>query len=93
MVAWDRIRRLIGVGTLRKLIISERYVGLGPEAAQAGDVVCILFGGRIPYLLRRSIDNSYLLVGECYISGLMHGEALNCVEEWTSRRKGSLYTK
>jgi hypothetical protein len=55
MAAWDRIRRLIGVGTLRKLIISERYVGLGPEAAQAGDVVCILFGGRIPYLLRRSI--------------------------------------
>ena len=31
MAAWDRIRRLIGVGTLRILITSERYVGLGPE--------------------------------------------------------------
>lgn len=87
MEAWDRIRRLIGVGTLRKLISSERFVGLGPEAAQAGDVVCILFGGRNPYLLRRRNDTSYLLVGECYVNGLMHGEALNCVEEWNFQRK------
>jgi hypothetical protein len=64
-----------------------------PEASQVGGVGCILLGGRIPYLLRRSIDSSYLLVGGCYINGLMHGEALNCVEEWNSQRKGSLYTK
>jgi hypothetical protein len=87
MEAWDRIRKLVSVGTSRKLIISERFVGLGPEAAQAGDIICILFGGRIPYLLRPSSDDSYLLVGECYINGLMYGEALNHAEEWGVQKK------
>ena len=86
MAAWDRIRRLIGVGTLRILITSERYVGLGPEASQVRNVACILLDGRIPYLLRRSIDRSHLMVGGCCINGLMHGEALNCVEEWNFQK-------
>ena len=41
--AWDRIRKLLNVGTSRKLVTSERFVGLGPKGAQVGDVVCIFF--------------------------------------------------
>jgi hypothetical protein len=85
--AWDRIRKLVSVGTSRKLVTSERFVGLGPKGAQVGDVVCIFFGGRNPYLLRRSSGDSYLLVGECYFNGLMHGEALSGIEEWNFQKK------
>jgi hypothetical protein len=56
--------------------------GLCPTAAQAGDLVCILFGGLVPFILRpdpihgdcdsRQIHVS--LIGECYIHDGMHGE-------------------
>lgn len=40
---------------------------------QAGDLCRILFGARLPYILRR-VRNGYLLVGESYIHGIMQGE-------------------
>lgn len=62
---------------------------LGPDALQEGDVVVILRGGKTPFLLRevsRGSDDdddaapagggggSWVLVGECYVHGLMDGE-------------------
>lgn len=55
----------------------RRRVGFVPKAAQAGDVVCILYGGEVPYILRPIGDGCYSVVGECYIDGIMHGEALS----------------
>ncbi|EHK21833.1 uncharacterized protein TRIVIDRAFT_222685 [Trichoderma virens Gv29-8] len=54
---------------------SSVYYVLGPVVIEKGDVVCVLFGGRLLFCLR-SIGNRYLLVGECYTHGLMEGEAL-----------------
>jgi hypothetical protein len=50
-------------------------MGLGPNAMQTGDVVCILFGCKVPYILR-PVDGHYLLVGDAYIHGIMDGEAM-----------------
>jgi hypothetical protein len=50
------------------------YVGLGPRGMAEGDVVCVLFGGRIPYLLRPAEDERYSLIGEIYVHGIMDGE-------------------
>ena len=54
-------------------------IGLGPAAMATGDVVCILFGGSIPYILRRTGDH-YLFAGESYVRELMQGEALSGVD-------------
>ena len=56
-----------------------RYV-LGPKAMEKGDVVCVLFGGKMPFVLRPWDDGKFLLVGECYVHGLMQGEAIELLE-------------
>ncbi|KAL2065433.1 hypothetical protein VTL71DRAFT_3103 [Oculimacula yallundae] len=48
-----------------------------PPIAREGDLICILYGGEVPYLLRRRADGTYMVVGECYVNGIMHGEALS----------------
>ena len=54
------------------------YFGLGPPAMRSGDSVCVLFGFTTPFILRR-VDDHYILIGECYVHGIMHGEVL---EQW-----------
>ncbi|KAF4837539.1 Heterokaryon incompatibility protein 6, OR allele [Colletotrichum siamense] len=61
----------------------QGYVGMGPADARPGDVVVILLGSRIPYVLRPSGDgtttrqeNTYRFVGEAYCDGVMYGEVL-----------------
>jgi len=41
--------------------------------------VCVLFGGKTPFCLR-PWGHGYLLVGECYVHGLMNGEAMGMLE-------------
>jgi hypothetical protein len=53
------------------------YVGLVPGSACKGDTIAVLYGGAVPFCLRRSDEGSmYHLLGECFIHGIMHGEAL-----------------
>jgi hypothetical protein len=52
------------------------FIGLAPEHAKVGDSVCILLGGRLPYLLRTDAAGNTKLIGEAYIHGLMKGEAM-----------------
>jgi hypothetical protein len=54
------------------------YLGCGPFQMQPGDKVCILLGGRVPYVLRPE-DGRYLLVGESYVHSVMDGEA---IKDW-----------
>jgi hypothetical protein len=89
----------------RLFLTANGYVGLGSDAIREGDLVCILGGGDMPFILRqvkedtfaRSLrasfkkfreasnsshqdqempTNMYHLVGECYMEGLMKGEAI-----------------
>lgn len=41
-----------------------------------GDRVFIPLGCEAPILLRPSHDGTYRIVGDCYVHGVMHGEAL-----------------
>ncbi|KAL8662136.1 MAG: hypothetical protein Q9202_004959 [Teloschistes flavicans] len=55
---------------------STNYLfGLGPAAMQQGDLCCVLFGSRVPFVIRRS-GSEYKLIGECYIHGVMRGEVV-----------------
>ena len=73
--------------TGRKLFVTTKgHLGLGPGALQEGDLVCVLFGGIVPFVLRRCEDASCLLVGECYVHGFMQGEV---VKEWEDGKLSS----
>ena len=61
----------------RKIFISKSgHMGLCPEATEPDDIVCVLFGADVPFVLRPLQNGNHLLVGECYIDGFMDGEAI-----------------
>lgn len=57
-------------------------LGLGPAAMKPGDVVAVLFGGIVPYVLR-PLDGDgedgqkWAFVGECIIPTIMQGQAVD----------------
>ncbi|KAF2842565.1 hypothetical protein M501DRAFT_917069, partial [Patellaria atrata CBS 101060] len=56
------------------------FVGIGPRNVQKGDLVCVILGGRFPFILRRRSAPElarYELVGEAYCDGIMDGEAFH----------------
>ncbi|KAI1159661.1 heterokaryon incompatibility protein-domain-containing protein [Nemania serpens] len=54
------------------------YLGLGP-ACQEGDLVCILFGSEVPFILRRR-NGHFQLIGDAYVHGIMEGAVINSAE-------------
>ncbi|KAH6669318.1 heterokaryon incompatibility protein-domain-containing protein [Halenospora varia] len=58
-------------------ITSRGYIGRGPLSMENGDQVCVLLGGKVPFVLRKEIDtDQYYLLGESYVHGIMGGEAV-----------------
>ncbi|KAI7776255.1 hypothetical protein LA080_005542 [Diaporthe eres] len=59
-------------------------IGLGPAHTKAGDAVAVAFYCPAPYILRwrgGGGEGRWGLVGEAYVHGLMHGEALRLFSE------------
>lgn len=50
-------------------------MGLGPAGTQPGDVICVFLGGAVPWVIREDGDDD-VLVGECYVHGIMDGEII-----------------
>jgi hypothetical protein len=63
---------------MRRLFISrdEEWLGLVPSSANVGDVIVLLEGGSVPYILRLSEKEAgcYNLIGDAYVHGVMDGE-------------------
>jgi len=51
------------------------YIGSGPHILESGDLVCILFGADMPFILRRE-EEHHVLIGAAFVFGLMNGEAM-----------------
>jgi hypothetical protein len=62
-------------------VSATRYIGLGPADTQDGDVICIVLGSEVPFLLRPADGGRYTFVGECYVHGCMDGEAFDGLRE------------
>ena len=64
------------VAPYRKFFTTKKgTIGLGPRSMRPGDLVCILSGGRVPFIVR--VEGPYFrLIGESYVYGLMEGEAV-----------------
>jgi hypothetical protein len=49
--------------------------GLGPGGMRPGDIVCVLYGASMPFVIRPE-GAAYRLIGECYVHGLMRGQGV-----------------
>ncbi|WKT53626.1 hypothetical protein QSH57_004210 [Fusarium oxysporum f. sp. vasinfectum] len=63
----------------------KTYMVSGAQSAK-DDVVCVVAGGPVPYILRPLSDDTFYFVGECYIAGYMFGKA---VVDWRSQAQAS----
>ncbi|KAK4465876.1 HET-domain-containing protein [Cladorrhinum samala] len=53
------------------------YMGLGPMNMKVGDAVAVLIGGETPFIIREGkARNRYRMLEQCYVHGIMDGEAL-----------------
>jgi hypothetical protein len=66
-------------------------MGLADKVAQPRDEVCVFHGYPFPFLIRKAGEH-YRLLGQCYIHGLIEGEAFQDLkagrleEHWISLR-------
>ena len=65
----------------RLMFTHEGYIGMAPDDARKGDIVCLLLGCRLPVVLRKRTEGGYRLVGEAYVHGIMKGEAMTIDNE------------
>jgi hypothetical protein len=64
-------------------VTSKGGMGLGPELMRADDLVVILRGGRLPFILRK-MDKFYQFIGPACVHGIMDGEA---VKIWKAKNE------
>ena len=65
---------------LKREIVCGRSLFLDYDSTNLKIVICVLFGASVPVVLRADFvgDNSdFRLIGECYVDGIMEGEAMN----------------
>ncbi|PMD64881.1 uncharacterized protein K444DRAFT_520287 [Hyaloscypha bicolor E] len=64
----------------RRMVTTEKgHVGMALELSRRGDLVCLLFGCRMPVVLRPE-GEYFRFMGECYVHGLMFGEGIEAFE-------------
>ena len=79
--------------TFGRRLCSTEYgrIGLVPRAARVGDKIAVFFGGQVLYVVRpvaaaaaavtcghhQQPMQTFEFVGECYIDGMMDGEAVS----------------
>ena len=54
------------------------YIGTATPDIAVGDLVCLLYGGQVPYIMRLhdNADPTYRFSSDCYIEGMMFGESV-----------------
>lgn len=68
------------------LYTTEGYLGLAPQGAIPGDEITVIAGCEAPLVLRREGDY-YIVVGECFVQGLMRGELKEKIKNGNVNRK------
>ncbi|KAJ4366268.1 hypothetical protein N0V83_007904 [Neocucurbitaria cava] len=64
-------------GSKRRLFKTRGgFMGTGPRSLRLGDEIWILYRGGLPFVLRPQPNGHYHLIGESFVYGVMHGEAL-----------------
>jgi hypothetical protein len=79
--------RIRNLKSRRPFVTQKGYLGMAPSRSQAGDVVVVLYGGKVPYVLRPIPGNPdhFELIGACYWDGIMDGELFQTTKEVEDR--------
>jgi hypothetical protein len=64
----------------RFLVADDTCIGMAPPMARVGDLVVIFYRAQVPYIIRR-LGALFRMVGECYVHGVMKGEAMRFLED------------
>jgi len=78
------MQKLLAIGRSRQFFVSRTgLLGMAPPNIEPGDLICVLFGAAVPFVLRRT-GSFYILIGEVYVSrGYMEGRAIDEMEAGT----------
>ncbi|CAO2650068.1 Nn.00g013600.m01.CDS01 [Neocucurbitaria sp. VM-36] len=71
----DKLRHIDHAFGRRLATTNRGFIALVPSSAQTGDLLYLLYGGQVVYCLRKDGDK-HIFLGECYVHGIMDGEAL-----------------
>ncbi|KAF1836321.1 hypothetical protein BDW02DRAFT_246055 [Decorospora gaudefroyi] len=64
----------VHLGGLQFFITHGGRIGPGPSLLRLGDLVVIICGADMPFILRNEANGSYILLGCPYVHGIMYGE-------------------
>jgi hypothetical protein len=79
------VRRMSTLFAERRGFLTKKgFLGIGPPDLLEGDVISFLRDCRMPVILRK-VDSHYVLVGTCFVLGLMDGEAMQAAEHGTAQ--------
>ena len=68
--------RLNAIESRRFAITRCAFMGLFPTETQKGDMVYVLLGADVPFVVRHVDGVGHVIVGECHLRGIMKGETL-----------------
>jgi hypothetical protein len=62
----------------RRAVTCQGYAAQVPLSTQVGDLIFLPLGSAVPFVLRLSESgrDDFELIGECYVHGIMKGEAV-----------------
>ncbi|KAM5344855.1 hypothetical protein ACJ41O_010717 [Fusarium nematophilum] len=61
-------------------LTDEGHLGMGVPSVAEGDSLWVVSSCPVPLVLRAEVDGSYQLIGDSYVHGVMHGEAIDGAE-------------
>jgi hypothetical protein len=65
----------------RLCLTASGRMGYVPGATEIGDMVCLFYGGSLPYVIRPCGGGEYLFIGDCFLQGEMYGERMEVETE------------
>jgi Heterokaryon incompatibility protein (HET) len=69
-------QKMLRASVGRRFCVTEKgFFALVPASVTPGDRVVLLKGGKTPYVVRPKSDDLWRFLGDCYVHGLMRGEA------------------
>lgn len=78
---------------------AEGSFGLCPPGTKPNDIIVGLYGGPVPFVLRKSEENSgelnmtvrYEFIRECFVEGFMHGAAIMHDAAIEEQKRGNMH--
>lgn len=75
---WQFLRAMYEQCLDRRRGRTERgFIGQFSHLVQVGDIVFLPLGSPVPFCIRPKPDGTYMLLGDCYVHGIMNGEAFD----------------